>query len=82
YNPREAMGRILRSSSIAEAISALAQKNIELWHLEDEARRKDVTLSYVGQVKGKIDLANQQRNDLIDRIDELFEQAIKKARRR
>ena len=77
YNAPEDMGRIFSTDSIGKAMSALAQKNLELWHLEDEARRKDVSLSYIGKIKGKIDLANQQRNDLIDRIDELFEKKVK-----
>jgi len=32
----------------------------------------------IGQVKKKIDIANQQRNDLIDKIDELFSLKFKK----
>ncbi|MCX7927091.1 MAG: DUF4254 domain-containing protein [Candidatus Omnitrophica bacterium] len=76
YNPKSFIGSIPVLTNIGEAISVLAQKNLELWHLEDEARRKDVTLSYVGKIKKKIDLANQQRNDLIDRIDELFEKVV------
>jgi len=77
YNAREDMGRIPQTKRIGEAISCLAQKNLELWNLEDEARRTDVDLNHVGGIKRKIDLANQQRNDLIDRIDELFGIVIK-----
>ena len=77
YNAREDMGRIPKTKRIGEAISLLAQKNLELWNLEDEARRRDVDLSHVGSTKRKIDLANQQRNDLIDKIDELFGRVIK-----
>ncbi len=77
YNALKDMGRIPQTKSLGEAISGLANKNLELWHLEDEARRKDVKLSYIGEVKRKIDLANQQRNDFIDKIDELFEKKIK-----
>jgi len=78
YNPLKDVGRIAQSDSLGEAISGLAQKNLELWHLEDEARRNDLGLEYVGQIKRKIDLTNQQRNDYIDKIDELFEKKIKK----
>jgi hypothetical protein len=77
YNPLKDMGQIPLTRSLGESISGLAQKNLELWHLEDEARRKDVTLAYIGGIKKKIDLANQQRNDFIDRIDELLEEKIK-----
>jgi hypothetical protein len=82
YNSPSDMNRIPEFHEIGEAISCLAQKNGELWRLEDEARRKDVTLSYIGRIKGKIDFANQQRNDLIDKIDELLEQKIKTASRK
>lgn len=76
YNARADMGRIPDVSSIGAAVSGLAQKNLELWHLEDEARRTDVSLDTIGGVKKKIDLVNQQRNDYIDKIDELFEKTI------
>ncbi|MDD5774546.1 MAG: DUF4254 domain-containing protein [Candidatus Omnitrophica bacterium] len=77
YNALNDMGRIPLTKSLGEAVSGLAHKNLELWHLEDEARRKDAGLAYIGKIKRKIDLANQQRNDYIDRIDELLEKAIK-----
>jgi hypothetical protein len=76
YNAPEDMGRIPETKSLGEAISGLAHKNLELWHLEDEARRSDVGLDYIGQIKHKIDFANQQRNDFIDKIDDLFEKKI------
>jgi len=81
YNAVADMNRIPRLTSVGEAISCLAQKNSELWHLEDQARRKDVTLAFIGSIKRKIDLANQQRNDLIDRIDALLEETLKKRRK-
>jgi hypothetical protein len=77
YNTIEDMNRIPQFAGIGPAISGLAQKNLELWHLEDEARRKDAGLDRIGRIKRKIDFANQQRNDLIDKIDELFEKKIK-----
>jgi len=80
YNRPQDMGKIGKISTIPKAIDALARKNLELWHLEDEARRNDVSLSYIGKIKKKIDLANQQRNDLIDKLDELLETKVKKRR--
>jgi len=77
YNAAKDIGRIPNTDKIGEAISGLALKNLQLWHLEDEARRTDAGLEYIGRIKRKIDLANQQRNDYIDRIDELFDRAIR-----
>jgi hypothetical protein len=77
YNAPEDMNKIPELASLGAAISGLAQKNLELWHLEDEARRKDVTLEHTGAIKKKIDLANQQRNDFIDKIDRLLEDMVK-----
>ena len=73
YNNPEDIGRIGKIDTIGQAINGLAAKNLELWQLEDEARRQDVDLSYIGGIKHKIDKANQQRNDFIDKIDELLE---------
>ena len=77
YNKPHLIGRIGKINSVSGAIDGLTKKNLELWHLEDEARREDVSLSYIGSVKKKIDVANQQRNDLIDKFDALFEQKLK-----
>lgn len=81
YNPRAQMDRIPKMTRVAEAIAALSDKNSELWHLEDEARRTDVSLEFIGSVKRKIDLANQQRNDIIDRIDCLLEETLAAAKK-
>ena len=78
YNKPEIKGKIGQLKDISSGIDGLAKKNIELWHLEDEARRKDVNNAYIGRIKKKIDKANQQRNDLIDAIDRLFKSYIKK----
>jgi hypothetical protein len=77
YNSPADMNRIPGCFDIGEAISLLGQKNAELWRLEDEARRKDAGLAYIGRIKAKIDFANQQRNDLIDKIDEILDAKIK-----
>ena len=58
---------------MAETLGTLTDKltvvNLKLWHQEDEARREDVSLEYIGKVKKKIDTLNMQRNDLIAEID-------------
>jgi hypothetical protein len=82
YNKSDVMGRIGIIDSAAKGISELTKKNMELWRLEDEARREDVPLSHIGRTKKKIDVANQQRNDLIDRIDELLSEQMQKSRSR
>ena len=78
YNRPDIIGKIGKIKGISGAINKLSQKNIELWHLEDEARLEDVPLSYIGKIKRKIDVTNQHRNDCIDLIDELFEKSLKK----
>ncbi len=82
YNKPQAIGKIGRVNSLSKAIDGLSKKNMELWQLEDQARREDVPLSYIGKTKRKIDVANQQRNDLIDKIDEFFSEKIKKRKKK
>ena len=48
----------------------LAWRNYLLWHEEDKARRTDVNDSVIAAVKRTIDKLNQQRNDLIEKLDE------------
>lgn len=48
----------------------LAWRNFLLWHEEDKARRTDVDDSAIATVKRAIDKLNQQRNDLIEKLDE------------
>jgi len=48
----------------------LAYRNYLLWHEEDKARRTDVDDSAIATVKRAIDALNQQRNDLIEKLDE------------
>jgi hypothetical protein len=58
--------------NLGEAVSELAFRNIKLWHLEDEVRRTDLPDSSIVQTKRKIDSTNQERNNLMDKVDEIL----------
>ena len=53
-------------------VSTQHQLNFELWHQEDMARDPDVSDSKIASVKRAIDVLNQRRNDLIERMDQFL----------
>ena len=65
---------------LGKLVSELARTNIELWHQEDIARSQDDRA--VVTAKRSIDKLNQQRNDLIEKIDETALQAMEAAARK
>jgi hypothetical protein len=52
------------------------QFNYLLWHEEDLARSPDVSDQRVASVKRAIDRYNQERNDWVEKIDEMFEELL------
>jgi hypothetical protein len=65
------------NESIGHLVARLAATNIELWHEEDKARVDDDR--QVAAAKRNVDRLNQQRNDLIERIDESFREIVRAA---
>ena len=58
---------------LGEAVSELAIRNIKLWHCEDEVRRTDLADVEIVKIKMRIDTTNQERNDLMDKVDEILQ---------
>ena len=67
-------------SQLGEAVSKLSMSNIKIWHLEDEVRRDDLPDSKVVKTKRSIDTTNQERNNLMDKVDEILENAVNRAK--
>lgn len=65
---------------LGELVTALSKTNIQLWHEEDKARSEDDP--QVAQAKRDIDKLNQQRNNLIEKIDDFFIRALQKGERK
>ncbi len=55
---------------LLELVRQQHQFNYLLWHEEDIARSRDVSDAEIARVKRSIDRYNQQRNDMIERVDD------------
>jgi len=58
-----------------EALTLIATQhlaNFELWHTEDEARVPGASDADMARVKRIIDVTNQRRNDLVEKVDVLL----------
>jgi hypothetical protein len=62
-------------NKLGEAVSQLAVRNNRMWHLEDEVRREDLPDSEIVQLKRRIDQTNQERCDLVDKVDDILKKA-------
>ena len=65
---------------LGETVSKLAMSNIKLWHLEDEVRREDLPNADIVKIKRTIDTNNQERNNFMDKVDEILENFVKQAK--
>src|SRR5580698_7261528 len=63
----------LEIEASADGLMALAmaqhRSNFELWHEEDKARAPEVSDGEIARVKRAIDVLNQRRNDLVEKMD-------------
>lgn len=63
-------GPELRAEGLMKLAISQHRANFDLWHEEDKARDPHATDAEIAAVKHAIDRLNQQRNDLVEKIDE------------
>ena len=68
----------MKKNDLGKLVSELSEVNVRLWHEEDKARlpEKDIVFS----AKRNIDVLNQKRCDLIEKIDDAVLKEIKNGR--
>jgi Protein of unknown function (DUF4254) len=70
YSGEVAVPDVAGSDAFLALVLEQCSRNYQLWNQEDQARRTDVDDSTIATVKRAIDKLNQQRNDLIEKLDE------------
>lgn len=68
--PGDEAGTSFPVDGIMASIVAQHRANFDLWHQEDLARDASATAENIATVKHAIDLLNQNRNDLVETIDQ------------
>jgi len=66
------------SVDFPKLMSLQHQANFELWHQEDMARDQVASDSKIASIKRNIDVLNQKRNDLIEKLDQFLVNILKK----
>ena len=66
------------ASDFPSLVSRQHYVNFELWHQEDKARDPDAPDSKIAAVKRAIDILNQQRNDMIEQMDQYLLNVLQK----
>ncbi len=64
------------AETLGSLVDKLTIKNLRLWHLEDIRRDMSLPDSERLDAADKVSLVNQQRNDLIDEIDQFLADAV------
>jgi hypothetical protein len=62
--------------TVGNLIDKLTVTNIRIWMAEDIKRKKDATDSEIVTATKVTNIANQQRNDLIQEIDEMINNVV------
>lgn len=66
----------LEQGSLELLVLQQHRANFDLWHREDEARDPSASDRTIASIKRDIDRLNQQRNDLVERVDHLLLAAV------
>ena len=62
--------------TVGNLIDKLTVTNIRIWMAEDIKRKKNATDSEIASATKLTNIANQQRNDLIQEIDEMVNNLV------
>ncbi|NCC24475.1 MAG: DUF4254 domain-containing protein [Deltaproteobacteria bacterium] len=63
-------------NALLRAVAEEHWRNFQLWHVEDRARRTDIGDAAVAECKRRIDALNQERNDCMERVDQVVVEMI------